>query len=104
MLRAEIREDLRRTGDVARYMSIGAAFAVVGGMFLLVGLVHLLHWLVPSIPVWGCWMIFGGLFLVVGAVAMYAAKRILASYNPLPDKTLHALEENLTWKTTNRQS
>jgi len=104
MLRAEIREDFRRTGDVARYMSAGAALAVVGALFFLVSLVHLLHYLVPAIPMWGSWAIFGGLFLVAGAVAIYAGKRILDSYNPLPDKTLNALEENLTWKTTNRQS
>jgi len=104
MLRAEIREDIRRTGDVARYMSAGAALAAMGALFFLVSLVHLLHYLVPTIPMWGCWAIFGGLFLVAGAVAFYAGKRILDSYNPLPDKTLNALEENLTWKTTNRQS
>lgn len=104
MLRSEIREDIRRTGEVARYMSLGAALTAVGGLFLMVSLVHLLTWLIPTLPEWASWAIFGGVYMVIGAIAIYAGKRILSTYNPLPDKTLHALEENLTWKTTNRQN
>jgi len=104
MLRAEIKEDFRRTGDVARYMSVGAVLCAIGGLFLMISLVYLLNWFAPSLPVWACWAICGGLYLVLGGVAVYAGKRILDTYNPLPDKTLNALEENLTWKTTTPRS
>lgn len=104
MLRAEIKEDFRRTGDVAKYMSVGAVLATLGGLFLLIGLVHTLHYFVPTLDISACWCIFGALMIAAGVAAMYAGKRILARYNPLPDKTLNALEENLTWKTTTPRS
>lgn len=100
MLRAEIKEDFRRTGDVAKYMSVGAVLVSLGGLLLVVSLVFLLNHYVPTLPLWACWAIVGGLFALAGLGAVYAGKRILDSYNPLPDKTLNALEENLTWKTT----
>ena len=35
--------------------------------------------------------------LVVGIIGLFAGKRIFEKNNPLPDKTLNALEENLSW-------
>jgi len=103
MLRAEIKEDMRRTKDAAKFMGLGIGLAALGGLFLVIGLVYLLQWLAPSIPEWGCWMIVGGVLVVGGLVAVYAGQRMFASFNPLPDKTLNALQENVSW-ITNPQS
>jgi len=103
MLRSEVKEDMRRTKDAAKYMGVGATLAALGAVFLLISSVYLLNWLAPALPLWGCWAIVGGVLLVAGAVAVYAGKRIFDSFNPLPDKTAHALQENMTWM-TNRQS
>jgi len=100
MLRAEIREDARRTVEVILYLSVGGVLAAVGVLFTMVSLVYLLHWFVPALPLWACWAIFGGIDIVGGAIAIIIGRKLLGSYNPLPDKTLHAIEENLTWKTT----
>jgi hypothetical protein len=104
MLRAELREDFRHSSDVAKYMSVGAVLTTIGALFLSIGLVFLLNWLVPTLPLWACWAIFGAVYVAAGVAAIIAGRRILDTYNPLPDKTLTALEENLTWKTTNPQS
>lgn len=100
MLRAEIREDGRRTIEVVQYMSAGAVLAAVGALFLMITLVYLLNWLVPTLPLWACWGIIGGVNLVGGVIAIVVGRRLLGQYNPLPDKTLNAIEENITWKTT----
>lgn len=103
MLRTEIKEDMRRTKDAAKYMGLGAALAALGGLFLVISLVYLIQWLAPTLPLWACWAIVGGVLVVGGLIAAYAGKRIFDSFNPLPDKTAEALEENLTW-IANRQS
>jgi hypothetical protein len=104
MLRSEFREDMRRTKEAAKYMGIGATVATVGTLFLLVALVYLLQWLTaPHLPEWACWAIVGGVLAVGGLIAMYAGKRIFDSFNPLPDKTANALQENVSW-ITSRQS
>jgi len=100
MLRAEIREDALRTLSVLEYLSVGAVLAAVGGLFLMISLVYLLNYFVPTLPLWACWAILGGIDLAGGAVAIVVGRKLYATYNPLPDKTLNAIEENLTWKTT----
>jgi len=102
MLRAEFREDLRRTKQAAKYLGFGTALAAIGGLFLIVSLVPLLSWLAPSLPTWACWAIVGGTFLALGGIAFAIGRTIMASFNPLPNKTLAALQENVTWITKPR--
>jgi hypothetical protein len=100
MLRAELKEDVRRTATAAQYMGVGAAAAALGGLFLCVALVELLAWLVPAMPYWAAWAIVGGLLVVGGVIAIYAGRAAFRRFNPLPDKTLNALQENVSWVTT----
>lgn len=104
MLRSEFKEDMRRTKEAAKYIGLGATVAAVGGLFLVVSLVYLLLELTaPRLPEWACWAIVGGVLVGGGLIAMYVGKRIFESFNPLPDKTVNALQENVSW-ITNRQS
>ena len=41
--------------------------------------------------------------LVLGLIGLFAGRRIFQKNNPLPDKTLNALEENVSW-IANRRS
>jgi len=102
MVRAEVREDVRRTLSAVKYLGIGVGVAAVGALFVVVGLVPLLHDLAPSLPYWACWMIVGAVFVGLGAAALLAGRSILKSFNPLPDKSLNALQENVSWITTPR--
>jgi uncharacterized membrane protein YqjE len=101
MFRAEVREDMRRTKAAVQYLGVGAGLAMVGVVFLLVSLPLLLNWAFNWEP-WGGWALMGGVLLVGGGIALYAGKRIFDKNNPLPDKTLNALEENISW-IANRQ-
>jgi len=101
MFRAEVKEDMRRTKAAVQYLGVGAGLALVGVIFLLIALPLLLNWAF-NWPGWGGWALVGGTLVIVGGIALYAGKRIFEKNNPLPDKTLNALEENLSW-ITNRQ-
>jgi hypothetical protein len=104
MLKAEFKEDLRRTKQTALAFAAGAFLIAVGSALLIVSLVYLLEWLAsPHLPLWSCWAIVGGTIVLAGGIAVFIGTRVLASYNPLPDKTFHALQENVSW-IANRQS
>jgi len=96
MVKAEVREDFRKTKDVTVYLGVGVTLATVGVVMALVALVHLIHeqtgW-----PLSASWGLMAGLMLVAGAIAFVVGRRILASYNPLPDKSANALQENAQW-------
>jgi len=98
MIRAEFKEDLRRTKQVVLAMSIGVALLAVGAVMLIVAGAHLLHEQ-TQLPMSASWGIIGGSVLVLGIIAAVVGGRILASYNPLPDKSYNALTENVSWIT-----
>ena len=102
MLRAEIKEDIRRTKSALTYMSAGIVASLIGVVFLVVAVPLLVNWLF-NLPDWAGWAIVGIVMLLLGIVGLFAGKRIFDKNNPLPDKTLNALEENLSW-IANRRS
>ena len=104
MLRAEVKEDIRRTKSALMYMGIGIVATLIGVMFLAVAVPHGINDLldVAATHPWVGWAIVGGVMLVLGLIGLFAGKRIFERNNPLPDKTLNALEENLSWIANNR--
>jgi len=102
MLKAEFQEDLRRTKEAGLYAVVGLALMTVGGITLVTALVQFLVWVIPELPTWAASAIVGAALCVLGFVAVWACKRMFESFNPLPDKTFNALQENLSWisKTT----
>ncbi|HJZ59901.1 MAG TPA: phage holin family protein [Gemmataceae bacterium] len=99
MLKAEVREDMNKTRTAMVYGGLGITLLTVGILALIFGLVYLLDWMYPGMPLWVAWMIVGGIFAVAGFVLGLVARNMFESFNPLPDKTFNALQENLTWKT-----
>lgn len=99
MVRAEFKEDLNRTKQAAQLLGAGGLVAFMGGLLLLIAAVHGLAVLAPELPHWACWAIIGGIVTVVGVCILAAGHRILEVLNPLPEKSIQALEEDFTWKT-----
>jgi uncharacterized membrane protein YgdD (TMEM256/DUF423 family) len=95
LIRAEFLEDLRRTKRVAQCLAIGAIFLVVGTIMILVAGVYLVQYL-TGWPEWAAWASVGGTSILIGAISVIVGSRILTTYNPLPDKSLHALQENVS--------
>lgn len=101
MLRAELREDLRRTKAAAKCLGVGVASVFVGMLFVAISMPLLLNWLF-AMPSWAGWAIIGGTALLMGAIALIVGKRMFSKFNPLPDKSLNALEENISWIANHR--
>jgi uncharacterized membrane protein YqjE len=98
MVRAEFKEDLRRTKQVVVAMGAGVVLLAVGVVMLIVALAHLIAEQ-AQLPMSASWAIVGGSVLLLGIIATVVGVRILASYNPLPDKSFNALQENVSWIT-----
>ena len=98
LFREEVKNDVRKTKEAVLSLSVGIGILAVGGLFLCLTLVHLIHWAAPDVlPLWLCYGIVAGLFLLGGGALLYAGKRKLSSFNPLPDQSVGALKENVQW-------
>lgn len=96
----ELKNDLKRTRDASIPLIIGGVIAALAAFFLLVTLALWLNWQWPNaIPIWGGFAILTGLFLIAGVVFIVMAKARFDAFNPLPDKSLQGLQENVQWKT-----
>ena len=98
MLKAEFKEDLARTKRATEFGGLGVVLMTVGGLTLVAFLVELLHEQ-AGFKMWSSCLIIGGILLAGGIAAAMAARNLFESFNPLPDKSFNALQENLTWKT-----
>ena len=99
MLKSEVREDFQRSKRAAEFGGLGIVMLTVGFFGLIMGVANLLHER-AGFSMWASWWITGGIFLVVGLALAITSYILLERFNPLPDKTFNALQENLSWKTS----
>jgi len=99
MFRAETQEDMRKSREAALPVIVGLLVCFVGVLILGFALAHLVAWAFPQLPLWAAYAIMGALFAGVGVAATVAGWKKFQSFNPLPDKTLDALKENVEWLT-----
>lgn len=98
LFQVEIKNDLRRTRDATIPLIVGAVVALISGILLGAMVAHLLHE-VAHLPLWGGFAIAGGvLALAAGALVLWGKSKF-DSFNPLPEKTVEGLKENIQWKT-----
>lgn len=98
MLREEIRSDFQKSKEAVVPLIIGPVVCLLGGLVLCLTLAHLLEWLFrPDLPLWACYAIVGVLVTAIGGLLVYLG--ISKFPNPLPDRTVAALEENVQWLT-----
>jgi len=106
MARAEVRADWVRTKTALWPLALGAGLFLVGAPLLCVMLVYLIHHMTSppgtdpaNIPLWACYGIVGGFFTLASAALIMAGLQRFQSFNPLPDETARALQENVQWLT-----
>ena len=97
LFRAEIKDDFRKTVGILITIVSGAFMVAVGGALLSFMLVYLLNSVVPTLPLWGCFGIVGGGVALIGGIVAYAAVARFKTFNPLPDESVQALQENVQW-------
>lgn len=96
MAKLEVRDELRKAKTAAVSLGIGISISVVGGLLLILMLVHLLHAL-ADLPLWGCYGIVGGVLLAVGLFALYTGKKTAEKIEIVPQETVETLKENAKW-------
>jgi len=97
MLKAEVREDFKQSKQAAEFGALGIVMLTVGMLGLVTALAYLLHEYY-QFSMWASWGITGMLFTVLGGACAATSYLMLERFNPLPDKTFNALQENIAWK------
>ncbi len=98
LAKAEIKEDVSSLGKSAAMIVGGAFLALVGFMFVMLGVTYLLN---KSMQMWLAAGIVGVLLLIIGIIAAMAGKNKLSAANLKPEQTIDSLKEDQQW--ANRQ-
>jgi hypothetical protein len=96
LARHELYEEARKTKTAAASLGVGIGIAAVGGLLLIIMLVHLLRALTDW-PIWTCYGIVGGVFAVVGVALLYSARRQISRIYVVPHQTVETMKENVRW-------
>src|SRR5581483_10592956 len=96
MAKLEVQNELRKTKTAAVSLGVGISVTAVGGVLLLLMLVHLLHAL-TDLPLWGCYGIVGGVLVVAGLIMLYTGKKAAEQIEVVPQETVETMKENEQW-------
>jgi len=99
LFRAEIQQDMARTREASFLLAFGLGVGFIGGIVLIFALAHLINWAFPTMPLWVCYGVIGLVVAAIGGALAYTGKKQFDSFNPLPDESLQALQENVQWLT-----
>jgi hypothetical protein len=92
----EIREEIRKAKSALISLGIGIGLAAIGGLLLIVMLVHVLN-AFAGLPLWSCYAIVGGVCAIMGIVLLYKGKYRLAQIDMIPQQTVETMKENVRW-------
>jgi hypothetical protein len=93
LTKLEVQNELRKAKSKAIALGIGLGISTLGGICLVLTLVHLLAAL-TAIPLWGCYGIVGSLLIVVGGVLLVAAKTKADELDAVPLRPLKRIKES----------
>src|SRR6516164_7156040 len=96
LLKAEIREDLRKTKEATISFSMAFGLAMISALLLSLMLPLLLNWALPKLPLWACFGIVGAVFAAIAGAMASAGKRKIQSIKPVPEESVQALKENIS--------
>jgi uncharacterized membrane protein len=97
LARKEIAEELQKAKQAAISLGVGIGIVSIGGLLLMLMLVFLLNWAVPTIPLWASFGIIGGLLVLAGVALLALAKKEAESIHVVPERTAETMKENLQW-------
>lgn len=92
----EVQEELGKAKTAAASLAVGIGLAAIGGLLLILMLVHLLQAL-TDLPLWACYGIVGGLLAGGGVALLLRAKERAGSIHVLPVRTFETIKENVAW-------
>jgi len=98
LAKVEIGQELRKTKEAALAMVAGVGILALSSIFLLLGVVYLIHWATSgNVPLWGCYAIVGGVMALVGAILIFTGRNRAADIHLVPKQTVETLRENVQW-------
>lgn len=96
LARQEIREEISSAKDAGIALAIAGGVLAVGGLLLVLtlaqALAYFLHW-----PVWAGYGVVGIVLAIGGYILLSSAQRRMKQINPMPEKTVETLKENVEW-------
>jgi hypothetical protein len=92
----ELYEEARKTKTAVVSLGAGIGVAAVGGLLLIIMLVHLLRELTEW-PLWTCYGIVGGICAVAGTALLYRGKQQISQIDIVPQQTVETMKENVRW-------
>ncbi len=96
LAKAEIMREWDKAKAAAGAMALGAAVLALGGLFLCLTVVAVLHE-VAGLPWWASLLIVGGVFTGLGAVLFFMGRAQAARVNVVPPQTAETMKENVQW-------
>jgi len=97
LVRTEVSQDLKVAKEAAIEFGLGTALASLAMLLLALTLVHLLAWMAPSIPLWGCYGIITLLFGAGAAFAISKGADTVDKADFVPRETIRSMKENAQW-------
>lgn len=94
LAKTEIKEETSKLGKGAGMIAAAALVALVGFIFLMLGVTYLLN---KSIEMWMAAGIVGLVLLIIGAMVGMAGKSTMQQANLKPTKTIESLKEDKEW-------
>ena len=94
LARTEIVGDLAVVGRASGYLIAGGAIAYLGVAFVLVAVMFALGFLMPP---WLAALIVGVVVLAIGGILAWVGYKRLKTVNPVPERTIDTLREDVEW-------
>jgi uncharacterized membrane protein YqjE len=100
LFKQELQEDFTKTRHAALPMVIGLGVALIGTLLFGITLAEILALYVPR---WAAFAIVTAVLLGGGLILFFVGQKQFQTFNPLPDRTLDALKENVQCVTNPEQ-
>ena len=98
LTKLEVKYELCKAKSAAIALGIGIGTMAMGGILLMLMLVHVLG-AFTTIPLWGCYGIVGGLLVVLGGGLLVAGKTKAETVDVVPEPTVARMKETAQWLT-----
>jgi len=99
LLRREIQEDIRQAYTALGMVAVGGAVVLIAGIALTFAIVYA----VKAASGWSdasCFTLVGSCLAAIGGLVLYGGIQMFASINPVPTRSMEALQENVQCLTT----
>jgi len=96
LARREMQAELDKAKVASIALASGTAVALLGGIFLGLMVVELLHEM-GGLYLWASFLIVGGVLAIGGAILLYAGIAQVRDISLVPPQTAETLQENVQW-------